>query len=138
VSITGAEGVALLIGRILFGGVFAFTGLNHFFQIEEMTGYAEYKGLPAPKAGVLLSGALLILGGFGIIAGVLPAMSAVVIAGFLMVSALIFHDFWAVSEEEQQTEMTQFLKNIAIAGGALVIVAIGPQSWEYSLGITIF
>ncbi|AAV44467.1 putative membrane protein YphA (DoxX/SURF4 family) [Haloarcula quadrata] len=136
-AITGAEGVALLIGRILFGGVLAFTGLNHFFETEEMTGYAEYKGLPAPKAGVLLSGVLLILGGLGIIAGVLPAVSAVVIAGFLIVSALIFHDFWAVSEEEQQTEMTQFLKNIALAGGALVIVAIGPQSWAYSLGITV-
>lgn len=136
-AITGAEGVALLIGRILFGGVLAFTGLNHFFETEEMTGYAEYKGLPAPKAGVLLSGVLLILGGLGIIAGVLPAVSAVVIAGFLIISALIFHDFWAVSEEEQQTEMTQFLKNIALAGGALVIVAIGPQSWVYSLGITV-
>lgn len=136
-AITGAEGVALLIGRILFGGVLAFTGLNHFFETEEMTGYAEYKGLPAPKAGVLLSGVLLILGGLGIIAGVLPAVSAVVIAGFLIASALIFHDFWAVSEEEQQTEMTQFLKNIALAGGALVIVAIGPQSWAYSLGITV-
>ncbi|EMA31465.1 terminal quinol oxidase subunit, partial [Haloarcula japonica DSM 6131] len=37
----------------------------------------------------------------------------------------------------QQTEMTQFLKNIALAGGALIIVAIGSQSWAYSLGITI-
>ena len=131
------EGLALLAGRILFGGVLAFTGLNHFFETEEMTGYAEYKGLPAPKAGVLLSGILLILAGLGIIIGVFPGVSAVLIAGFLIVSALIFHDFWAVSEEEQQTEMTQFLKNIALAGGALTILAVGSQSWAYSIGITV-
>jgi len=136
-AIGGMEGLALLAGRILFGGVLAFTGLNHFFETEEMTGYAEYKGLPAPKLGVLLSGVLLIAGGLGIIAGVLPAVSAILIAVFLVASALIFHDFWAVSEDEQQTEMTQFLKNIAMAGGALIIVAIGSQSWAYSLGITV-
>ena len=136
-AVTGMEGLALLAGRILFGGVLAFTGLNHFFETEEMTGYAEYKGLPAPKAGVLLSGILLILAGLGIIIGVFPGVSAVLIAGFLIVSALIFHDFWAVSEEEQQTEMTQFLKNIALAGGALTILAVGSQSWAYSVGITV-
>ena len=136
-AVTGMEGLALLAGRILFGGVLAFTGLNHFFETEEMTGYAEYKGLPAPKAGVLLSGILLILAGLGIIIGVFPGVSAVLIAGFLIVSALIFHDFWAVSEEEQQTEMTQFLKNIALAGGALTILAVGSQSWAYSIGITV-
>jgi len=137
-AITGTEGLVLLIGRILFGGVIAFTGFNHFLQTEEMTGYAQYKGLPAPKAGVLLSGLLLILGGIGIVLGVLPVPLAALIAAFLVVSALIFHDFWAAPEEDQQTEMTQFLKNIALAGGALVVAAIGPQSWAYSIGLGLF
>ncbi|WP_136716204.1 DoxX family protein [Halorientalis salina] len=137
-AITGAEGVALLVGRVLFGGVIAFTGLNHFMQTEEMTGYAEFKGLPAPKFGVLASGVLLVLGGVSIIAGVLPVVGAVVIAGFLVVSGVVFHDFWAVPAEDQQTEMTQFLKNVSLAGGALVIAAIGPQAWDYSLGISLF
>ena len=137
-AITGTEGLVLLIGRILFGGVIAFTGFNHFLQTEEMTGYAQYKGLPAPKAGVLLSGLLLILSGIGIVLGVLPVPLAALIAVFLVVSALIFHDFWAAPEEDQQTEMTQFLKNIALAGGALVVAAIGPQSWAYSIGLGLF
>lgn len=137
-AVTGTEGLVLLVGRILFGGVIAFTGLNHFLQTEEMTGYAEYKGLPAPKAGVLLSGLLLILGGVGVVLGVLPVALAVLIAGFLVVSGLIFHDFWAAPEEDKQTEMTQFLKNIALAGGALVVAAIGPQNWAYSVGLGLF
>jgi uncharacterized membrane protein YphA (DoxX/SURF4 family) len=137
-AIAGTEGVVLLVGRLLFGGVIAFTGLNHFLQTEEMTGYAEYKGLPAPKAGVLLSGLLLVLGGLGIVVGVLPVALAALIAGFLVVSALVFHDFWSAPEEDQQTEMTQFLKNIALAGGALVVAAVGPQSWAYSIGVGLF
>lgn len=51
------------------------------------------------------------------------------------ISALLMHDFWAVDEEDQQDEMTHFLKNIFIAGGALAIAAIATQTWAYSLGI---
>lgn len=135
-AVTGTEGIILILGRILFGGVIAFTGLNHFLQTEEMTGYAEHKGLPAPKLGVLGSGAILILGGLGIILGIFPALGAFIVAGFLIIAGIIFHDFWAVSEDQQQTEMTQFLKNIALAGGALIIAAVGPQTWAYSLNFT--
>ncbi|WP_121741378.1 DoxX family membrane protein [Natronorubrum halophilum] len=137
-AVTGLEGLALLVGRVLFGGVIAFTGLNHFMQTEQMTGYARHKGVPAPKLGVLASGLFLILGGFSVMLGVFPSLGAVAIAGFLIVAAVMFHDFWAVPEDQQQTEMTQFLKNICLAGGALVIAAVGSQEWVYSLNVMLF
>lgn len=137
-AVTGIEGIALVIGRILFGGVIVFNGVNHFMNTEEMTGYAEYKGLPAPKLGVLGSGVVLILTGLSIILGVFPVLGAIVIAVFLIVAGLIFHDFWAVPEDQKQTEMAQFLKNVGLAGGALIIAAIGPQAWAYSLDLTLF
>ncbi|AFK21601.1 DoxX family protein (plasmid) [Haloferax mediterranei ATCC 33500] len=136
--LSGLEGIALLLARILFGGVLAFTGLNHFMQTEQMAGYAQHKGLPAPTLSVLGSGALLVLGGLSIITGVLPVVGALVLAGFLVVSALTMHDFWAVPEDQQQTEMTQFLKNIALAGGALAISVLGSTPWALSLGIRLF
>lgn len=129
------EGIALLVARILFGGVIAFTGLNHFLQAEQMTGYAQHKGLPAPKVSVLGSGAVLVLGGLAIVTGVFPVLGAIAIAVFLLVAGITMHDFWAVSEEEQQTEMTQFLKNVALAGGALAIAVLGLSNWTYSLGV---
>lgn len=132
---TGAESILLLSARLLFGGVIAFMGLNHFLQLEQMTGYAQFKGLPAPKLSVVASGAVLVLGGLGIIVGVFPFVSALAIAGFLVVSALMMHDFWAVDDDQQQDELTSFLKNIVMAGGALAIAALTAQSWEIGLGI---
>lgn len=132
---TGAEAVVLLVARVLFGGVLAFMGLNHFMQTEQMTGYAQHKGLPAPKAGVLASGAALVLAGLAIVAGVFPLLAAAVLAGFLLVSAVVFHNFWAVPEDQQQDEMTHFLKNVAMAGGALAFGAIASQSWGLSVGL---
>ncbi len=135
---TGVEEVLLLVGRVLFGGVVAFMGLNHFVQTDSMTGYAEHKGLPAPKFSVLASGAVLVLGGLGIVAGAFPVASGVAVAAFLVVAAVTMHDFWAVPEDQKQDEMTHFLKNAVMAGGALVVAAIGTQSWAYSLGIGLF
>jgi uncharacterized membrane protein YphA (DoxX/SURF4 family) len=131
---SGLEGVTLLVGRVLFGGVIAFMGLNHFMQTEQMTGYAEYKGLPAPKLSVLASGAVLVAGGFGILVGAFPIASALAVAAFPAISAVAMHDFWAVPED-QQDEMTQFLKNVALAGGAVVVAAIGADAWAFDLGL---
>jgi putative oxidoreductase len=133
-----AEDVLLLVGRLLFGGVIAFMGLNHFVQTDQMTGYAQHKGLPAPKLSVLASGAVLVLGGLGIVAGAFPVLAGVAVAGFLLLSAVTMHDFWAVPDEQRQDEMTQFLKNVALAGGALGIAAFGLSSWAYSVGVSLF
>ena len=136
---SGLEGALLLAGRVLFGGILALMGLNHFLNLDEMAGYAEYKGLPAARLSVVASGVVLVLGGLALVVGAFPVLGAIVVAAFLVAAAVTMHDFWAVPEEEQQTEMTQFLKNIALAGGALAFAAVGTASeWAYSAGLTAF
>ena len=132
---TGLEGVGLLVARVLFGGVVAFMGLNHFMQIDQLTGYAQHKGLPAPKFSVLASGAVLVLGGFAVVLGAFPVVGALAVAGFLLASAVLMHDFWAVGEEDQQNEMINFLKNVGLLGGALVFLALGGVDWPYAVGV---
>lgn len=132
---TAGSAELFLLGRVLFGGVLAFTGLNHFLDVDAMAGYAEFKGLPAPRASVLLSGGLLIFGGLSLIAGVFPAVGAGALAVFLVVSGVAMHDFWAVEGEDAQTELTQFLKNLYGAGGALVFLALTTVPWPYALNI---
>ncbi|WP_245626052.1 DoxX family protein, partial [Haloparvum sedimenti] len=110
---TALAGEIFLLGRLLFGGVLAFMGLNHFMNLEQMAGYAEFKGLPAPSFSVIASGAVLVLGGLGVVLGAFPVIAAGGLAVFLIVSAVTMHDFWTVDDpEEQQNEMTSFLKNV--------------------------
>ncbi|KAB1196369.1 MULTISPECIES: DoxX family protein [Haloferax] len=130
--------VAFLVARALFGAVVAFMGLNHFLNVDQMTGYAEMKGLPAPRFGVVFSGGMLVFGGLGIAAGVFPTVAAGAVALFLLVSTPLFHNFWAVPEDQQQSEMTDFLKNTVMLGGALVFLALSAVSWPYAVGIGLF
>ena len=127
--------VAFLLARILFGGTLAFTGLNHFMDVEGMAGYAEFKGLPAPKLSVLGSGAVLVLGGLSLVAGVFPMLGAGALAAFLLVAAVTMHDFWRMEGEDAQNEMTSFLKNVYGAGAALAFLAVASATWPYALNI---
>lgn len=130
----GAE-IVFLLARVLFGGVLAFMGLNHFMNAEQMTGYAEFKGLPAPTLSVLGSGGLLVFGGLSIVTGAVPAIGAGALALFLLVSAVTMHDFWSMEGEEAQSEMTSFLKNVFGAAGALAFLAISGVGWPYAINV---
>jgi putative oxidoreductase len=131
--LSGIDGALLLVARVAFGGVLAFTGLNHFLDGESMAGYAEAKGLPAPRLAVAFSGGMLVFGGLAIALGVLPLLGAGAIVLFLLVATPTMHDFWAAPEEQRQSEMTAFLKNVGLLAGALAFMLLASLSWPYAL-----
>lgn len=131
---SAGAGELFLLARLLFGGILAFMGLNHFVNADGMIPYAEAKGLPAPTAAVYGSGGLLLFSGLLVVVGAYPAVAAGALAVFLLVTAVTMHDFWAVPDDQQQDEMTQFLKTVAMAAGALALLAVAGTPWPYSLG----
>ena len=115
----------LVIGRVLFGGFFVLSGVNHFAKLEMMTGYAKYKKLPAAKLGVIVSGIFFLLGSVYVALGFWVDLGALLLAITLIVAAVIFHNFWAEADATaKQNEMIAFNKNLSIAGGALIIFAL--------------
>lgn len=122
-----------VFGRILFGGVLAFNGLNHFLDIEAMTEYAGSKGVPQPRFAVVFTGGMLLVGGLGIVFGIFPVFSAGALAVFLLVATPIMHNFWAMPESQQQQELIHFLKNATMLGAALMLLALGAMTWPYAL-----
>ncbi|MEY5152598.1 MAG: DoxX family protein [Actinobacteria bacterium] len=114
----------LVIGRVLFALIFVASGINHITKAEHMTGYAQFKKVPAAKASVLLSGVLFLLAAASLILGVYADLGALVLAVLLVMMAVMFHDFWKQTDPQQkQMEQIAFFKNISMAGGALVMFA---------------
>ena len=115
----------LVIGRILFAFIFVTSGIAHFAKLEAMTGYAQYKKLPAAKLGVLISGLFFLLGGIYIAAGFWVDLGALLLAITLILAAVIFHNFW--KETDATTKMNEqiaFNKDISLAGAALMLLAL--------------
>lgn len=113
---TGLGAIVLLVGRILFGGMLALSGLAHFGNASEMTEMTQLKGVPAPGFGVVVSGMMLVLGGLGILLGVYPIIAAGMLTGFFLVVTPVMHDFWAAPEDQQQLQMIHFMKNVYLLG----------------------
>jgi putative oxidoreductase len=115
------------IGRLLFSAYFIISGVTHFINVDEMARYAQSGGLPAPRLAVLASGALIFVCGIGILLGAVARLSAALIAFFLVVAAFTMHRFWGLADPQAgQMQYVQFMKNITMAGGALLITFFGP------------
>ena len=111
-----------LVGRILFAVLFLGSGFAHFKAVDAMTGYAQFKKVPAARASVLLSGAVLILGGLSVLLGFHGEWGSLLLVLFLVPTAFLMHNFWTVEDAQaKMTEQVAFNKDIALAGAALVL-----------------
>jgi putative oxidoreductase len=126
--------VPFLLGRLLFGGYFISSGINHFKQTSQLSQYAASKHVPKPDLAVKATGAVLIASGTSILLGIKPKLGAMAIIGFLAGVSPIMHDFWKQEEPEQRTnDMVHFTKNLALAGGAMALIGV-EEPWPASLG----
>lgn len=129
--------VLVLIGRILFAGLFLMSGFGHLTQTAAMAGYAESRGVPAARLAVLGSGVLLVLGGLSVLLGVWADLGAFLLFVFLLPTAVLMHSFWKETEPQaQQMERVQFLKDMALAGAALMLLVLIARAGD-DLGLTI-
>jgi putative oxidoreductase len=124
-----------LIGRLLFGGFFLYSGVNHLRNRKMMAPYAQSKGVPKAEAAVMVSAIPLMLGGASLLLGIKPKLGALAILGFLTGVSPVMHDFWRNEDpNERMNNMVNFMKNLALAGGALALMGV-EEPWEASVPV---
>jgi len=125
--------ILFLTGRLLFGGLFAYNGVNHFRNYVAVRGYCAYKHVPIPGASVIISGGWLVVSGSSVLVGFRPEVGLVLIVLFLLVVTPVMHDFWNIADPGQRLgEMINFTKNAALMGATLMMLSL-PRPWPYSL-----
>jgi uncharacterized membrane protein YphA (DoxX/SURF4 family) len=123
-----------LAGRVLFASFFLNSAWGHFRNADMMAGYSAAKGVPAPKLAVLGTGALLLLGGLGIILGVWVQWALLCLIVFLVPVTFMMHAYWkATDPAARMNERMNFLRNVALLGAVLMLYFV-PTPWMMSLG----
>jgi uncharacterized membrane protein YphA (DoxX/SURF4 family) len=128
-----------LIGRFLYGLLFVVSGIaGHLIAYQALKGYAEAKKFPLAGPAVLVSGVGIILAGLGIIVGVWPDLAALGLAVFLFFTTFFIHNFWTIKGDAmaRQADMTQFQKDLALLGVALVFFAVTAYGGEFGPTLT--
>jgi uncharacterized membrane protein YphA (DoxX/SURF4 family) len=129
--------IGLVIARVLFALIFISSGISHLTKLEAMTGYAQYKKVPAAKFSVLLSGLMILIGGLYIAFGVYADLGALLLALFLIPTAFLMHAFWKETDPTaKQNETISFFKDLSLAGAALIIFALVATGTDFGPSIT--
>lgn len=113
----------VLVAKICYSAIFIMSGLNHFMKLNDMTQYATMKKIPFPKISVMVTGAVILFGGLGILFGYQTILAGYLLIGFLVVSAFTMHNFWSVSDPTAKMgEMVNFMKNLSLAGATYLFM----------------
>jgi putative oxidoreductase len=116
------EKTADLIGRILLAAIFLQSGIAKIGGYAGTYAYMESSGVP----GALLPAVIVVevLGALALIAGYRTRLVALALAIFSVIAALLFH------RAPDQMQQIMFMKNLAIAGGMLILTARGAGTWS--------
>jgi putative oxidoreductase len=109
-----------LSARILLAVMFFMAGIGKIGAYAGTQGYMESQGLPGMLLPAVIG--LEIIGSIMLVVGWKIRYAAFALAGFTILSALMFHLYFA-----DQIQSIMFMKNLAIAGGLLLLVNHGPE-----------
>lgn len=116
---------AQLLGRLLLAAIFLQTGLGKIADPAGTIGYITAGGLPLPQVAYWISVVVEFGGGLAILLGLATRPVAFIMAGFCLVTAVAFH-----YHPGDTANMINFMKNLAMAGGYLQLVAVGAGAWS--------
>lgn len=138
---TVIQGITTVAGRVLLCVIFLMSAVgNKIPQFSNVAQMMEGQGVPFPQ--LMLAGAIVFLlaGSISIMVGFKARIGAALLLVFLVLATYFFHDFWTwpadatwvlnsnpeVKMPVQQIEMISFMKNLALMGAMLFLVANGP------------
>jgi putative oxidoreductase len=113
----------VIFGRVLLSVIFLLSGLGKIIDWDSNTQVMASQGMPLIP--LLLVGAILaeLAGGLSVLLGWKARWGALLLFLYLIPTTVIFHDFWAFTGTEMQTQLVNFLKNLSIMGGLLLVAA---------------
>lgn len=119
-----------LLGRLLISPIFLFSGITKIAMYSHIVGFSAAKGIPMPGVAIALAAAVEISGGLAVLLGFQARAAAWLLFLYLIPATLIFHNFWASSGAEHQEQMLNFMKNVTIMGGLLILAANGAGGYS--------
>lgn len=114
-----------LIGRILLAAIFLLSGINKLMNFGGTTALMHSAGLPIPELLLVSTILIEVFGALMLIFGWQTRAAALVVFIFMIPVTLVFHNPWAAAENAVMQQMIHFLKNLAIMGGLLNLLAVG-------------
>lgn len=124
-KLDGYNDQAALVGRVFYASLFIVYGYMKLTGFAGATGYMTKMGLPAPTLAAALAVIIELGGGLLVLIGYQTRLVALALAVYVFIAALIAHAHFG-----DPNQMSHFMKNMAIVGGGLFLMATGGGAWS--------
>ena len=125
------ENACLLVGRGLLGLYFILPAISKIADFPGTSAYMAEHHVPFIPILLVLTIALQLICGLFLIVGFYAKIAAFLLAGLTLVISIFMHNFWDMTEAIQQAHETQnFVKNMAIFAGLLIVAALGTGKFS--------
>lgn len=119
--------ISIAIGQCLLGLYFLLPGIQKFTASEKMTAYMQSHDITFAPQLLWFAGAVSIVGGILLMSGRHVKLVAYGFVVYVLLVNFMLHDFWTMSEGVAAREMQNFVKNMAIVAGLLVLAGYAPS-----------
>lgn len=119
-----------LVARILLASLFLSAGISKITNFQAITDLVAAIGIPYADVGTGLVILLEVLGSIAIIVGYRARVAAILLGIFTIITAFLFHNYWAAPVEQQYVQQLLFFKNISIAGGLFLLASFNSGKWS--------
>ncbi len=115
---------APIVGRILLGGFFLWSGIQKVLNFDSLVGYFGHAGFPQPLYVALFIVVLETLCGIAVVVDIKTKFFAILLAVYLLITSFLFFRISSVIETQL------FLENMGLVGGLLILGGLGSSKWS--------
>jgi putative oxidoreductase len=119
-----------LVGRVAIAAIFLVSGAAKLIDVTGTAAHMTAVGIPFPSTLAMFVGIVEILGALSLALGAMTRVGSLGLILFMIPTTLLFHNFWAYEGTEQRMQLVQFLKNLGLTGGLMMLVAYGPGRYS--------
>lgn len=120
----------ILLARVLLMILFLISGWGKLTGFSGTVAYMASLGAPAPMLAAAIAVVMEFFVAIALIVGFYTRPLAFLFALFALGTALIGHQFWNMADPERAANVTNFLKNLSIMGGLLLLGITGPGKYS--------
>ena len=117
-------------GRLLLALLFVLSGPGKVMNADATASYMATGGIPEIAVLAMLVGLFEVVAGLALVIGFKTRAAALSLAVFTFGASIVFHAYWAAPAEQQFIQQLLFMKNMAVVGGLMTLVAFGAPGWS--------
>jgi putative oxidoreductase len=125
------ENIGLLIARVMIAAIFVSSGFGKLSSLSQFTAGMVDRGLPYAHVLAPIGAVVEFAAAAALILGAGTRVAALALAVFTVVATMIAHRFWDLPVAEQAMQSIQFMKNVAIIGGLVALIAVGGGQFSF-------